>query len=106
MDKTVTKVWIFQSDSNPNKSYESLQYSDGSVSCGCPGWCRGVAADGTRSCKHTRLVDMGRADYICTTSKDYLAGHLAQSGPAKVSKPVKVEVPVLNKVIVRKISWR
>jgi hypothetical protein len=30
-----------------------------------------VAADGTRSCKHTRYVDMGVADDRCTATHNY-----------------------------------
>ena len=28
----------------------------GELSCTCPGWCRRVAKDGTRDCKHVRKV--------------------------------------------------
>jgi hypothetical protein len=71
MNKTIHKVWSFPSDSNPNIQYETLQYLDGTVSCNCMGWTRRVAADGTRSCKHTRLVDMGAADANCQASHQY-----------------------------------
>jgi hypothetical protein len=62
MNKKISKVWTFRSDSNPSVQYETLQFVDGSTSCNCKGWTRRVAADGTRSCKHTRYVDMGTAD--------------------------------------------
>ncbi len=52
MTKQITRVWTFASDSNPNIQYQTLQYADGRKSCDCPGWCRRVAADGSRSCKH------------------------------------------------------
>ena len=71
MNKQITKVWTFASDSNPNIEYETLQYTDGTTSCNCRGWTRRVAADGTRSCKHTRLVDMGTADANCTATHNY-----------------------------------
>ena len=71
MNKQITRVWTFASESNPNIEYETLQYSDGSTSCNCKGWTRRVAADGSRSCKHTRLVDMGTADTNCTATHDY-----------------------------------
>jgi hypothetical protein len=71
MTKQISKVWTFASDSNPNIEYETLQYLDGSTSCNCMGWTRRVAADGTRSCKHTRLVDMGIADQNCTATHNY-----------------------------------
>ena len=68
---TVAKVWTFQSDSNPSKTYETLQYTDGHTSCNCRGWCQRVAADGSRTCRHTRLVDQDRADSEALSFKDY-----------------------------------
>jgi hypothetical protein len=65
MNKNITRVWTFASDSNPNIEYENLQYLDGSTSCNCMGWTRRVARDGTRSCKHLRAIHMGTADRIC-----------------------------------------
>ena len=71
MSKAISKVWTFPSDSNPDKEYETLQYTDGTTSCNCKGWTRRVAADGSRSCKHTRLVDQGTADVHCKASHNY-----------------------------------
>ena len=71
MNKNISQVWTFASDSNPNVSYQTLQYVDGSTSCNCPGWTRRVAPDGSRSCKHTRCVDMGTADNLCTATHNY-----------------------------------
>ena len=71
MKQPIAKVWTFCSDSNRDKEYETLQYADGSTSCNCPGWTRRVARDGSRSCKHTRLVDQGRADQQCVASHRY-----------------------------------
>ena len=71
MNKTVSKVWTFPSDSNPAIEYETLQYTDGSTSCNCKGWTRRLAADGSRSCKHTRSVDLGTADGHCSASHNY-----------------------------------
>jgi hypothetical protein len=68
--KKISQVWTFQSDSNPNIEYETLQYADGSTSCNCKGWTRRVV-DGSRSCKHTRYVDMGAADQHCTATHNY-----------------------------------
>lgn len=73
MDKPIKTVWLFGSDSNPSKQYQTLLYMDGSTSCNCPGWTRRVAADGSRSCKHTRLVDMNAADDACVSRKSYVA---------------------------------
>jgi predicted nucleic acid-binding Zn finger protein len=69
--KTISKVWSFPSDSNPAINYETLQYVDGSASCNCKGWTRRVTADGKRSCKHTRYIDMGVADDQSTRCQSY-----------------------------------
>jgi len=74
MSSPVAKVWTFPSSSNPDKNYETLQYTDGTTSCNCPGWCRRVAADGSRTCKHTRLVDQDLADSEAVSFKDYSGG--------------------------------
>ncbi len=71
MNKNISKVWTFSSDSNPSVQYETLQFADGTTSCNCKGWTRRVAADGSRSCKHTRCVDMGTADNQCNAAHDY-----------------------------------
>ena len=71
MTKPIGKVWTFVSDSNPGIQYQTLQNLDGTTSCNCKGWTRRVAVDGTRSCKHTRWVDLGMADQNCTASHDY-----------------------------------
>lgn len=69
--KTAAKVWVFASDSNPDKEYHTLQYTDGTVSCDCHGWTRRCAANGARNCKHTRYVDMGRAEHHAVDSHEY-----------------------------------
>src|ERR1017187_1737768 len=71
MNKQITRVWTFASDSNSNIEYETLQYADGSTSCDCMGWTRRVAPDGSRSCKHTRYVDMGIANNHCRATHNY-----------------------------------
>lgn len=71
MNQKISRVWTFRSDSNPDIEYETLQFVDGATSCNCKGWTRRVAADGSRSCKHTRYVDMGTADDHCTASHHY-----------------------------------
>lgn len=71
MNKNISRVWTFRSDSNPSVQYETLQFMDGSTSCNCMGWTRRVAPDGSRSCKHTRYVDMGIADQHCTATHSY-----------------------------------
>ncbi len=71
MNKQINRVWTFASDSNPNIEYETLQYLDGTTSCSCKGWTRRVAPDGSRSCKHSRYVDMGTADHHCKATHSY-----------------------------------
>jgi hypothetical protein len=65
----IAKCWTFNSSSGRG-TYQTLLYVDGSTSCDCPGWCRRVAADGSRSCKHTRWVLMGTADHECRSMHD------------------------------------
>ena len=81
MTKPIQKVWTFNSDSNPDVEYQTLQYVDGSTSCNCAGWTRRVAQDGGRSCKHTRSVDLGTADRNCTASHDYTTSQLQPRNP-------------------------
>jgi hypothetical protein len=114
MSKAVRKVWTFPSESRPDKSYETLQYDDNTTSCNCPGWTRKVAVDGTRSCRHIRLVDQGLADSQCSGVKSYDSS--VQAPPAKAAtiqtppaKPVKARPPTgTGKPAVpqRKIRWR
>ncbi len=33
MNKKISKVWTFSSDSNPNVEYETLQFTDATISC-------------------------------------------------------------------------
>jgi hypothetical protein len=73
MNKQISRVWSFASDSNPNIEYESLQYTDGTTSCNCRGWTRRVAADGSCSCKH------------------YVFKHILLSGVSAVVRPEGVE---------------
>jgi len=107
MSKDIAQVWTFTSSSNPNKSYEALQYTDGSTSCNCPGWTRRVAADGTRSCKHIRSIDMGIAGREATAHKDYTK----VSGPKKVTMKPNLAAGKAKKkdqvaVPTRKILWK
>jgi hypothetical protein len=69
----ITKCWIFLS-SRGDRRYQTLLYADESTSCDCPGWCRRVATDGSRSCRHTRAVTLGTADRECDSMHDYAGG--------------------------------
>jgi hypothetical protein len=59
--KAIYKTFYFASSSS-DKLHETLLYSDGTTSCGCPGWCRKVGPGGERTCRHTRLIDAGLAE--------------------------------------------
>jgi len=62
MKASVIKAWLFKSESAGWRRYQTLQYSDGTLSCDCPGWTRRVSSDGSRTCRHVRLVQLGAAD--------------------------------------------
>jgi hypothetical protein len=100
MSKIISKVWAFPSDSNPNIEYETLQYEDGTTSCNCKGWTRRTALDGSRSCKHTRQVDMGTADGQCKTSHQYKSHQPQQPRKEKIQNYAKekcAEIPQLGR---------
>lgn len=82
MNAPIAKCWTFVS-SHGDRRCQTLLYADGSTSCDCPGWCRRVAADGSRSCRHTRSVLMGSADRECESMQD---------NNVPVSAPVKAEM--------------
>ncbi len=71
MNAPRAKVWDFVSDSNPNKSYQAILYSNGTTSCNCFGWCRHKASGGERTCKHVEWIAMGLADARCEASNDF-----------------------------------
>lgn len=95
MKKPISQVWTFVSDSNPDVDYETLRYTDGSTSCNCRGWTQRVAANGTRSCKHTRSIDMGTADQQATATHSYEpANHQPKNQPHAQTK--SLETPKLG----------
>jgi hypothetical protein len=59
--KEILSTFTFASSSG-SKTYETIQYVDLNTSCNCMGWTRRVGPDGSRTCKHTRMIDTGRAD--------------------------------------------
>ena len=89
MAKTQAKVWEFESSSS-SKTYQTIQYTDGYVSCNCPGWTRRAE----RRCKHTNMVDMGTADNNSIAFKDLL-----QSKPQPVVQTVEEPEPVAPKKV-------
>lgn len=56
--KTIARTFIFESDSDPDRTYQTLQYTDGTTSCDCKGWTRRNPPGG-RTCKHVRYVLAG-----------------------------------------------
>jgi hypothetical protein len=79
---TIAKCWTFIS-SHGDRRYQTLLYVDGSPSCDRPGWCRRVAGDGSRSCRHTRAVLMGSADREAESMHDYRVAMTAQLNGAR-----------------------
>lgn len=111
--KVISKVWTFQSESRADKTYETLQYTDSSTSCGCPGWCRRVATDGSRSCRHTRLVDQGIADSECFSARFYKPlDTIKEKSPSATTvlfagnKPEAKKKIQVHKPELRKIRWQ
>ncbi len=49
------KVHRMKSKSNPDKSYETIEWDDGTWSCNCPGWTRRSPASG-RICTHVKAL--------------------------------------------------
>ena len=118
MSRTLLKSWTFQSNSNPNKNYETLQYDDGYVSCNCRGWT--FAKNGVRSCTHTRKVDQGIADgaALSVWNQQTVAplpirqpqralpdADLIQLAPTKAKK-VRVKKAIVEPVFDRIVNWR
>jgi hypothetical protein len=59
--RTIDRTYSFESSSDRNRFYQTIVWSDGLISCDCPGWTRRVQPDGSRTCKHTRSVRAGTA---------------------------------------------
>ncbi|HXJ55897.1 MAG TPA: hypothetical protein VNU68_04455 [Verrucomicrobiae bacterium] len=91
MSKAVSKAWVFASSSGSGK-YQTLLYSDGTTSCECKGWTRRVAADGSRSCRHTRAIDMGTADSEALSHHDYTATVPITTQPLITKHATKKEI--------------
>jgi hypothetical protein len=85
--KTPVYQYRFASSSG-SKTYETLQYSDGTTSCDCMGWCRRVAADGSRTCKHVRFVEAGVGQVEALTHGPLGAGHVVSAPVAAATKPI------------------
>ena len=111
MGKEVAKIWSFESSSG-SKTYQAVQYEDGSTSCDCMGWTRRNPPGG-RNCKHTRAIDLGIADRQSTSSRDYGSPAAATQTRTTTSKSRgKVNVKKLEEDlggasgVARKIRWK
>ena len=104
MAKIIKKTWTFESSSG-SKTYQTLQYMDGTTSCNCFGWTRHVYPDGSRNCKHTRAVDMNRADTECLAMKDY-SQTVASLKKIQTPKAPKSKSQEDLTPVVRKIQWK
>ncbi len=82
--KEIAALFVFSSDSSPGKTYQTLQYSDGSTSCECPGWKfkKKVTPGGDRTCKHVRDIDAGLAERHAMKFVIY-----SQAAPRKTARP-------------------
>ena len=118
MTKTISKIWTFASSSG-GKPYETIQYSDSSTSCQCKGWTRHFAEDGSRSCKHTKAIEQGKADSMSIKCRDEYGNPSSQrplpdvteqeidelfvpKKPKSQPKPpvaVKSGIPVVTKIV-------
>lgn len=62
--KAIAVMYVFESESNPNKVYQTLHYTDGTTSCDCKGWTR-RCVNGQRTCRHTRLIECDMVPSDC-----------------------------------------
>ena len=115
--KVDQKVWTFSSSSG-KRTYEATLHTDGVASCNCMGWTRRIAADGSRNCKHTRMIVDGTADMNCVDSHDYSQSGQTQKAAQKVpaqkasakkeakkqvaADPIVIRGPVVRKIILNK----
>jgi hypothetical protein len=90
MGKEVAKIYAMPSSSG-SKTYQTVQYVDGSTSCDCMGWTRRVQPDGSRTCKHIRFVDMGIADREAVSSQNFAT-------PAPVQTVTHLSITITPKI--------
>lgn len=89
--KQIATTYVFASSSNPKKTYQTLQYVDGSLSCDCSGWTKRVQPDGTRTCRHVRAVDAGvTVGYDCLSR---VSEHKSHTRPAPLSIQPSLPIP-------------
>lgn len=62
MSKQIVTTWFFKSSRDDSTLYQTLAYTDHTLSCDCPGWkFKKKNTGGDRTCKHARLVEAGLA---------------------------------------------
>lgn len=98
MPKEIASTYVFRSDSNPAKAYQTLQYTDGTTSCECPGWARRNPPGG-RTCKHTRYVEMG-------VGAQYAESCSEQSVPARRTPQRAMPQPTFSRPTGRRMELR
>lgn len=78
--KAIATMFIFESESTPGKSYQTLLYTGGSTSCECPGFIfkRKTTADGQRTCRHVRDIEAGEANRHAKKVVEYLTATTAR----------------------------
>lgn len=99
MTKQILRTYFFDSSSG-DKLYQTLEYVDGTTSCDCNGWCRRIAPDGSRSCKHTRSVEAGYGDRLAksvveTSGKPFAVELKPRFEPPKKTK--RAQEPELDR---------
>lgn len=89
--RKVVERWRFKSSTGAG-SYETLRYSDGTLSCSCPGWTRRAI----RSCKHTRGIeanDMIGLTVLSHTSTPQFSPNAYVSPPQPETETTKAKAP-------------
>lgn len=97
----IAALYVWESSSTPGKTYQTLQYVDGSLSCDCPGWIfrKKTTASGTRTCKHVREVEAGIARGHCMRVVDYAPVKFQNVQPLVRAQLNRTNAPIRNRVI-------
>ena len=81
MPKEYIVVGTFKASSGLNW-WRVSKDETGALSCTCPGWCRRVAKDGSRSCKHVQKVVENEGDTLSAPR----AARRAQQGSDRLGR--------------------
>lgn len=100
MPKEIATLFIFESESSPGKTYQTLVYVDGSMSCECPGWKfkRKTAANGDRTCKHVRDIDAGMGGRHAIKMVEYSVPVKVDRRPQRAMQQTDLEPPQVGRV--------